>query len=252
MTTDSGKTFQPLLTENGLSATTGFGLTSGTSTVTLYILGKTIGVLKFPFVGGTAGTAELSADAEVRWDTVNIGSTLSKNVTIRNTGTAALSVSSAVITPGSGSTAGEFSISGTVAPLLPGESGTYSVAFAPSAEGSRTATMTVTSNGGTKSIALVGIGKTFINSVDESSELAAARVFPMPSRGSLTIECASLPDGVYDVELLGMTGRRVYSHRVEAHAAQMSITPDQLAPGLYAVRILSSGKILATTFFVNE
>jgi subtilisin family serine protease len=252
MTTDSGKTFQPLLTENGLSATTGFGLTSGTSTVTLYILGKTIGVLKFPFVGGTAGTAELSADAEVRWDTVNIGSTLSKNVTIRNTGTAALSVSSAVITPGSGSTAGEFSISGTVAPLLPGESGTYSVAFAPSAEGSRTATMTVTSNGGTKSIALVGIGKTFINSVDESSALAAARVFPMPSRGSLTIECASLPDGVYDVELLGMTGRRVYSHRVEAHAAQMSITPDQLAPGLYAVRILSSGKILATTFFVNE
>jgi hypothetical protein len=241
-----------LLTENGLSATTGFGLTSGTSTVTLYILGKTIGVLKFPFVGGTAGTAELSADAEVRWDTVNIGSSLSKNVTIKNTGTASLSVSSAVITPGSGSTAGEFTTSGTVAPLLPGESGTYSVAFAPGAEGTRTATMTVSSNGGTKSIALVGIGKTFINSVDESSTLATARVYPMPSRGSLTIECASLADGVYDVELLSITGQRVYAQRVESHASRINLMPDQLAPGMYMARVLSNAKVRATTFFVIE
>ncbi|MFM8569725.1 MAG: WD40/YVTN/BNR-like repeat-containing protein, partial [Candidatus Kapaibacterium sp.] len=108
MSTDSAKTFQPLLSENGLSANAGFGLTSGTSTVTMYLLGKTVGVLKFPFVGTSAGVAELSADAEVRWDTVNIGSSLAKNVTIRNTGSAPLTVGSASITPGAGSTTGEF------------------------------------------------------------------------------------------------------------------------------------------------
>ncbi len=253
MSTDSGKTFQPLLSENGLTANAGFGLTSGTSTVTMYILGKTIGVLKFPFLGSSAGVAELSADAEVRWDTVNIGSSLSKNVNVRNTGSAPLTVATASIAPGSGSTSGEFTITtGSLPQLLPGESGTYGVAFAPSAEGTRTATLTVTSNGGTKSVTLIGVGKTFINSVDDDATPLVARVFPQPSTSVLTVECTALADGVVDVDIMNITGQRVLSTRSLMQGSRLSVPVDGLARGMYSLRIIAGGKPRVTTFFLHE
>ena len=253
MSTDSGKTFQPLLSENGLTANAGFGLTSGTSTVSMYILGKTIGVLKFPFLGSSAGVAELSADAEVRWDTVNIGSSVSKNVNVRNTGSAPLTVATASITPGSGSTSGEFTITtGSLPQLLPGESGTYGVAFAPSAEGTRTATLTVTSNGGTKSVTLIGVGKTFINSVDDDATPLVARVFPQPSTSVLTVECTALADGVVDVDIVNLTGQRVLSTRSVMQGSRLSVPVDGLARGMYSLRIIAGGKPRVTTFFLQE
>lgn len=252
VSTDSAKTFQPLLTENGITANTGFGFTTGTSTVTLYILGKTIGVLKFPYVGGTTGTAELTTDTEVRWDTVNIGSTLSKNVSVRNSGTAPLTVNSAIITAGSGSTTGEFTISGSLPQLLPGESGTYSVVFAPAAEGTRTATLTVASNGGTKNINLVGIGKKFINSIYETSTSPTIRVYPQPSHSSVTVECNTLEDGIYDVEILNVVGDKVSSTRAELRSSGMQIPVSGLAGGVYVLRVSTGGAVRLTTFFVNE
>ena len=189
----------------------------------------------------------------MRWDTVNIGSSLSKNVNVRNTGSAPLTVATASIAPGSGSTSGEFTITtGSLPQLLPGESGTYGVAFAPSAEGTRTATLTVTSNGGTKSVTLIGVGKTFINSVDDDATPLVARVFPQPSTSVLTVECTALADGVVDVDIVNITGQRVLSTRSVMLGSRLTVPVDGLARGMYSLRIIAGGKPRVTTFFLHE
>jgi hypothetical protein len=87
---------------------------------------------------------------------VNVGSNSSQNITLINSGTAALTISSATLS-GQG-----FSISGLALPqtVAPGASATFAAQFAPAAAGSNSGSISVSSNapGPPATIALSGIG----------------------------------------------------------------------------------------------
>lgn len=103
-------------------------------------------------------TASLSAGALAFPGTL-VGSTATQALTLTNTGTAALPDVNAHLSL-SGANAGDFAASGCTAPLGPGASCTITVAFKPSAGGSRTASLRVADNavGGGQSVSLSGTG----------------------------------------------------------------------------------------------
>jgi hypothetical protein len=95
----------------------------------------------------------------------------SQSVTVRNTGTAAASVSSVA-------TSGDFAQTNTCGSLAVGATCTVSVTFAPTAGGSRTGTLTIASNAtnSPSTVALTGSG------ADTTTNLAAGQ--PMLASGS--------------------------------------------------------------------
>lgn len=108
-------------------------------------------------VSGTGvATAPVAAitPSSIAFGNVNTGTSQSRAVTIQNNGNANL-VISAVATSGSG-----FSVSGFTLPftLAPGATANGSVSFAPTAAGSVTGSVTVTSNAASVSTSLSGTG----------------------------------------------------------------------------------------------
>lgn len=95
-----------------------------------------------------------AAPASVSFGNVQMGTTQTLSDTLTNTGVSNLAISQAVVT-GSG-----FSTTGLSLPLtlIPGQSTTFSVVFAPQSAGNASGTLTLTDNGssGTLSIALSG------------------------------------------------------------------------------------------------
>ncbi len=81
----------------------------------------------------------------------------SQNVTITNTGNVTLNLATAVI---SGTAAGDYSQSNFCVPgsITPARTCSFSIAFTPTATGSRPATLTITDDAGTQTIALAGTG----------------------------------------------------------------------------------------------
>jgi peptidyl-Asp metalloendopeptidase len=106
-----------------------------------------------------APVAQLSA-ASITFSTTKVGSTsATKNVTLKNAGTGALSI--ATLTPG-GTNPGEFLRSGTCkvgTSLAAGQSCTVVYQFKPAAAGTRSATLSIGTNAGTLGLALKGTAK---------------------------------------------------------------------------------------------
>ncbi len=105
-----------------------------------------------------------------------------QSVTVTNSGTSAASVSGVAVT-------GDFSQTNTCATLAVGGSCTVNVAFAPTAGGPRTGTLTVTSNANNSptTVALTGSG------IDSSTDIAAGRPASASSSNSLYLP-ANLTD----------------------------------------------------------
>ena len=125
---------------------------------------------------GTAPGPVLSADpAALSFPATVVGSTAAtKTVTLTNTGTTAATVSSVAAS-------GDFSQTNTCSSVAVGASCTVSVAFKPTSGGSRTGTLTVTSNANNSpaTVALTGSG------VDSSTDIAAGRTATASSANSL-------------------------------------------------------------------
>ena len=107
-----------------------------------------------------AGSALADGNSTISFGPVTLGSSLSKTITLRNTGTAPLTGLAASV---DGTNAAEFaapvSLSSTT--LAPGASLTFNVTFSPAASGSRGAVLHIASNDGPRSpfdIALTGSG----------------------------------------------------------------------------------------------
>ena len=102
-------------------------------------------------------TLALSASA-FNFQTVVIGQSVSQTLTISNTGTASLEISALSVSNT------EFSISGSSVPrtILPSNSVTYTLAFAPTNAGSASGTLNITSNASSTptSVSLAGSGET--------------------------------------------------------------------------------------------
>ncbi|HVB86308.1 MAG TPA: choice-of-anchor D domain-containing protein [Candidatus Dormibacteraeota bacterium] len=115
---------------------------------------------------GTATQSQLTiSPSSVAFSNVSVGSNVSQTVTLTNTGNAALNITAATIT-GSGYTM-------TLAPMSinAGANTTFSVKFAPTAEGSAAGTISITSNapGSPATIALSGTGLQALGSASPTS-----------------------------------------------------------------------------------
>ncbi|HEX5060063.1 MAG TPA: choice-of-anchor D domain-containing protein, partial [Kofleriaceae bacterium] len=106
---------------------------------------------------GTVGTPDFGS---MRWNNAAPNHTSTRNFTVSNSGDVTLDVTGVTIT---GTNAGDFTISAAPAnnSILPGNSKTWTLQFDPSASGTRTATLTFTSNDpadGTDTFNLTGVG----------------------------------------------------------------------------------------------
>ncbi len=119
---------------------------AGTKTITLTGTG----------VATAAPAVSLSPSSKLEFGNVTVGTRYGLKVTVKNTGTANLVVSSATLSNRTdfliGSSAWENKT------LTPGESGEISVAFRPSSTGSKYSVLTVETNAGTKTLGLYGTG----------------------------------------------------------------------------------------------
>ncbi len=246
MSLDSGKSCAPLLTENGQTATAGFGLTTS-SNVTLYILGKTIGVLKFPFVN-SAGAPAIDIPSSVQFDTLELQASQSKTVGVKNTGNALLTVSTASINPDAGTTNGEFLLTGSIAQLNANESGTYFVKFSPSAVGKRSATLSITSNAGTRTVSLVGYGKQTPNDVeDQFAQQLELQMSPQPADEVLQLTMVSQLSAVCEVRIYSLDGSLVKSISntdLGVGTNKLSINVENLPSGSYVCQVRTQGRIV--------
>ncbi|MGA9885269.1 MAG: choice-of-anchor D domain-containing protein [Candidatus Acidiferrales bacterium] len=145
-------------------APTTFGSASGTVSVTSNAPGSP---LKITLSGtATATQPQLSiSPSSVPFSNVNVGSNASQTVTLTNNGNAALNITAATVS-GSGYTM-------TLAPttINAGANTTFSVTFAPTAEGSAAGNISITSNapGSPASVALSGTGLQALGSASPTS-----------------------------------------------------------------------------------
>lgn len=91
-----------------------------------------------------AGTNLVDGTATVDYGSVNLGSKSVKTFTVKNTGTAAMTITNPVTKNGTNSA--DFTVSAIATSLAAGGSTTFTVTFAPSAAGARTAAIHVASN----------------------------------------------------------------------------------------------------------
>jgi endonuclease I len=171
---------------------------------------------------------------------VQINTALEGDVTLSNTGTANLSISSVTVDNGS------FSIvSGAEAGnVTPGQSRVIKVRFNPTVLGqTETATLSVSSNAGTFTTSLSGTGATSTPTDQESPQrFSLSNAYPNPFAQTAEIRFALFAAEDVHFTLFDMMGRLVYSHSARFEAGEQSLTLDAqtLANGIYAAT-LSAG-----------
>ncbi|MFB8179501.1 discoidin domain-containing protein [Streptomyces sp. NPDC055966] len=141
---------------------TATGNRAGTLTVNA---GGTTNTVSLSGTGTAAGPALNASPTSLSFSDTVVGSTASaKTVTVTNTGTTTATVSSVAAT-------GDFSQTNNCSTIAVGASCTVSVTFKPTAPGSRTGTLTVSSNANNSplTVALSGSG------IDSSTNVAAGR-----------------------------------------------------------------------------
>jgi len=133
---------------------------SGTRSASLSVTDNAPGSPQKVPLSGTGTTAKLSPTS-LSFGTVAIGvASATKTVTLKNTGTASLTISAITIT---GTNATDFAQTHTCGgSLAAGASCTFSIKFKPTASGTRTAALSVTDNaaGSPQKVPLSGIGTT--------------------------------------------------------------------------------------------
>ncbi len=115
---------------------------------------------------GTTTQAQLSINpSSLTFNNVNVGSNASQTITLTNNGNAALNIAAGTIS-GSG-----YTMTAAPATINAGSSGTVTVTFAPTAEGSATGSISITSNapGSPATIALSGTGMQALGSANPAS-----------------------------------------------------------------------------------
>ncbi|MGW2936987.1 discoidin domain-containing protein [Streptomyces sp. NPDC001156] len=140
--------------------------TTGTRTGTLTVnAGGTTNTVSLSGTGTAAGPVLSASPAELSFPGTVVGSSATtKTATVTNTGTTTATVSSVAAT-------GDFSQTNNCSTIAVGASCTVSVTFKPTAPGSRTGTLTVSSNANNNplTVALAGSG------IDNSTNVAAGQ-----------------------------------------------------------------------------
>ncbi|MCS7176561.1 MAG: S8 family serine peptidase [Candidatus Kapabacteria bacterium] len=190
-TANLGRDWRPVLTmETGGVSLTGAGVPVQ-NRARLWTVGDVVGYLDFDYAR-TNVRRELSAPASLQFDTVEVGFSRTRLLTLQNTGDTALQITDLTIVPVNAAP-GEYEIlnppSLPVA-LQPSATLTLRLRFTPAQAGQRTATLRVTSTAANspRDVTLYGVGR------------AGSTVGSGPS-GVPTIRWVQLPDGGMLAEL---------------------------------------------------
>jgi len=85
------------------------------------------------------------------------------------------------------------------------------------------------------------------NQEDENVKPVGIRIYPNPANDRLNIELLDGQSGLPDIEIISLTGRTVYWHRVD----QGQIDVSGLARGLYFIRVRTENKIFVTRILLE-
>ncbi|HJT57984.1 MAG TPA: choice-of-anchor D domain-containing protein [Ktedonobacteraceae bacterium] len=181
----------------------------------------------------------------VTFSTQNVGtSSAPQGVTLSNTGTLSLTISSIAIT---GTNAGDFSQTNNCpSSLAIGASCTIDVTFTPTGNGARSAAVTLTDNApdSPQSVALAGTGITptiYFNDGFESGDFSNWTLPNGDSTGQLTVQSSVVHSGNDAAAITNTSGQYAYLYTAMPGGAQNST----FTRFSFQVSIVSNGTILA-------
>ena len=213
----------------------------GTRTGTLTVTGKNgtgsgSGTLSVPPINltgtATAPVVSLNPATLPAFAVTAVGAKSTQTITLTNSGTAALSITSFAI---SGANAGDFSASACPASIGAGANCVISVTFAPAAGGTRTGTLTITDNnngaaGSTQAIALTGTASAATASFSPAS-LAFANQNVGSSSAAQTVKVTNTGGAAMNITAISITGSQASDFSLPAAAAPACTTTGSVAAG---------------------
>ncbi|MCS7169936.1 MAG: choice-of-anchor D domain-containing protein, partial [Candidatus Kapabacteria bacterium] len=238
-TANLGRDWRPVLTmEAGAAVTTGAGVAIEPR-ARLWTVGDVVGYLDFDYAR-TSVRKELSAPPALDFDTVEIGFSRTRLLTLQNTGDTVLRVTAVELVPVVAA-AGEYEVLNPPtlsAELQPNATMTLRIRFAPGQEGERTAAVRVVStasNSPTQTL-LKGVGRRPV-SVAELGPAVSVTVLPVPD-ASLVVEVRTSEACWVELIISDLVGRRLLHQRlwVPAGGARWKLPFLPRCPGIYLWR----------------
>jgi photosystem II stability/assembly factor-like uncharacterized protein len=218
-------------------------------------------VPSYPVTLSGLGTSKAEPDIEldrsiISFISVNVGSSVSETLTIRNNGTTALSITGFTF---QGIGAGEFSLqSGSAGTIQPSQQMMISLAFAPTKSGLHTASFIIASDDPDTPAAFVTLSGTAIVSSVDVNEAAPRTLLlqnhPNPVSGSTVIPFVLRQRSHVRIELFDLLGRPLrLLQNAElpegSHALQLDAST--LPAGVYIYKLGTDREVLTRKFVVS-
>ena len=193
--------------------------------------------------GTTTGTDVASGASATAFPDVTSGSTgTAQTFTIQNTGTANLKITAASIT---GTDAADFTLSSMTFPVIisAGGSQTFTVTFAPTTVGSKSATIELDNNDADEGTYTVDISanSTATTAVSAAIDNSLISVYPNPAKEQINIDLSSLNSSNASVKIMNANGMLVYQGT--ASNSVETINSSSFNKGIYVVQVASDSKV---------
>lgn len=236
-TSDLGNTWIPVLNEYTGAIETGANVIVQQSIVRLWQVGLGVSYLDFPLVPLTIKKEiQLTGDANLNYDTVNIGSNKLKYTSLKNTGNVPVHISVRIETINS--TTDEFKIFGSIADsLYPGDEIQVRVRFVPKEEGPRKAKLVIESDGipSVIEVQLNGFGRKQISSVENTLE--EVKFYPNPVFDNLYLSGLQGGEKVRIVDAIGVRVMEIALDGPSINDGVSLLNAQNLSPGIYFIEI---------------
>ena len=213
-TTDNGTTWTSVLSAFHGNIQIGAGVFFGKNKIRLWDFGDKIGYLEFGIIPKIVDKQlEITTGTSVAYDSVDVGLSKSKNVSIRSTGNYDVKTVYTII-PGNGTVADDFKIIGvTEETLPPDKTSIIRVKFNPTTSGDKEATLKITSDAKQSllnvSLKGIGVSPTSIENDDYILSQLEFNIFPNPSEGNTEFTFNLLRSENVEISIQDLLGRKV-------------------------------------------
>lgn len=239
-TANLGRDWRPVLTmETGATVTTGAGVAIEPR-ARLWSVGGVVGYLDFDYAR-TNVRKELSAPPRLDFDTVDLGFSRTRLLTLQNTGDTTLRITALELLPISAAS-GEYELLNPPAlplELQPNGTVTVRLRFTPQQQGERTASLRVvsTADNSPAQVLLWGVGRQS-TAVQEGSRILAVRLMPL-SGGMLGLELQAAEPRWVELHVSDLLGRLLLQLRqyVPAGITRLPLPLEGAAAGVYLWRL---------------
>ncbi len=241
-TANLGRDWRPVLTlETGAQIATGAGVALEPR-ARLWTVGTVVGYLDFDYAR-TNVRKELTAPPVVEFDSVDVGFSRTRLLTLQNTGDTVLQLTNIELVPGTAAT-GEYELLNP--PTLPLElppnaTLTLRIRFTPAQSGERTAALRVLSTAANSptQVLLRGIGRQISSVAGWAHELSVR--FSVVDGAGLVADISMLQPQWVELEVFDLLGRRLFWSHIWASAGILRHSLGRVPPGVYLWRVRTQG-----------